>query len=119
MCNPVGGSQPLAFKWFKNDHQIGTPSSVNDGGRIQIDSKHAFSQLYVANLMPVDKGNYSCMVSNQAGADRQWSLLNVQGLLLSIVFIRFLAKMWRSSLGVSVFGIVLAKPIQFALLLIT
>ncbi|KAH9364291.1 hypothetical protein HPB48_008471 [Haemaphysalis longicornis] len=63
-CVAVRGHQPLRFKWLKNgiategDHNIGVEEIA---GKI--------STLTIRTLSAADFGNYTCRVSNAAGAD--------------------------------------------------
>ncbi|KAJ6222590.1 hypothetical protein RDWZM_001135, partial [Blomia tropicalis] len=71
-CNAYQGSHPLKFQWFKNEHPIGI-------GKAEIETKQQFSQLTLPKIFAEDSANYSCVVSNPFGIDRQWSVLQVKG----------------------------------------
>ena len=74
-CNAYQGSHPLKFQWFKNEHLIGI-------GKAVIETKQQFSQLTLPKISAEDSANYSCVVSNPFGIDKQWSVLQVKGLFL-------------------------------------
>lgn len=76
MCPIFTGSQPITFKWFKDNIEI---KHGNQRGSI-VDNKPSFSVLMIPELELKDSGNYSCVVSNAYGIDVQWTFLQVKGI---------------------------------------
>ena len=72
-CNVYQGTQPVQFKWFKNDQPIET-------SRVEIETKKSLSFLTLPKIDVNDSANFSCIASNLFGFDRQWSVLQVKGL---------------------------------------
>ena len=77
ICNVYQGSQPLQFKWFKNE----IPLNSED---VEIETKNIFSHLTLPKIGIEESANYSCVVSNLFGIDTQWSVLQVKGLLFTL-----------------------------------
>lgn len=71
-CSVLEGSKPLRFSWYKNQEPI-----HND--RYLIETKQSISHLTIHEVVVGDSGNYSCVVSNEAGFDTQWTVVDVQG----------------------------------------
>ena len=75
MCPISSGSQPITFKWFKDNIEI---KHANQRG--SINNNPSFSVLIIPELELKDSGNYSCVVSNAHGIDVQWTFLQVKGI---------------------------------------
>ena len=73
-CSVYQGSQPLQFKWFKNDKVINSEN-------VEIETKSIVSHLTIPKIQIEDSANFSCIVLNPFGIDHQWSVLQVKGLL--------------------------------------
>lgn len=84
------GHQPLRFKWLKNGIAADGDPSV---GVEEIAGK--ISALTIRKLSAADFGNYTCRVSNAAGADEFTTALAVNGTCSVAVFERFFRKAYE------------------------
>lgn len=82
-CLAILGDIPLTFHWNKNGIDF-----RNDNDHVHVENSHSMSTLFFENLSINDSGNYSCLVENQFGFDRQNTYLSVQGVAEKI-FKRF------------------------------
>lgn len=80
-CSVTQGDSPLRFAWLKNDLELptATPSSSSSGEAsdgddprpgASVDPGHESSVLVLRKLGVDDIGNYTCVVSNEAGTDK-------------------------------------------------
>ncbi|KAH9363455.1 hypothetical protein HPB48_006009 [Haemaphysalis longicornis] len=80
-CSVTQGDSPLRFAWLKNDLELptATPSSSSSGETsdgddprpgASVDPGHESSVLVLRKLGVDDIGNYTCVVSNEAGTDK-------------------------------------------------
>ena len=73
VCVTQEGSKPFRFEWFRDGLSL-------HKDQFKIDDYDEESHFTIPKLTLSDSANYSCLVSNQFGTDKQWTLLSVQGL---------------------------------------
>ncbi|RWS18756.1 Down syndrome cell adhesion molecule-like protein Dscam2, partial [Leptotrombidium deliense] len=64
ICALIQGSEPLQFEWFKNRNAV-----LNEKGKFSIETTSQLSTITVENVSSKDAGNYTCVVTNDAGKD--------------------------------------------------
>lgn len=75
-CNVIKGTKPFRFQWFKDGLELLNSNLLSHS---RIESKDFWS-LYTLNDIDLnDKGNYSCVVTNEFGFDKLWFQLSVTG----------------------------------------
>ncbi|XP_069356502.1 cell adhesion molecule Dscam1 isoform X28 [Maniola hyperantus] len=62
-CTVVKGDQPLRLEWYFNENKV----KPGDLGILLLNTKRA-SQLSIESVSHQNQGNYTCVVTNQAGA---------------------------------------------------
>lgn len=73
-CTVVKGDQPLKLEWYFNDNKI----KPGDFGISLLNTKRA-SQLSIESVSHQNQGNYTCVVTNQAGTMNHTAELFVNG----------------------------------------
>ena len=76
-CTVQEGSPPLFFEWSRNGQTL----KNNPDANYKIENYEMFSTFTIKSIGVRDAANYSCIVSNAMGSDRQLVLLTVKGRL--------------------------------------
>jgi len=74
LCQPQEGSRPFRFEWHKNGRLLSEATH-------RIETSDDDSLFVIDKLTTTDSANYSCSVRNDFGADTQFTILTVKGLL--------------------------------------
>ncbi|CAG2107019.1 unnamed protein product [Medioppia subpectinata] len=74
MCTVHEGSPPLFFEWIRNGQSVKSGPEVN----YKIENSKMFSTFTIEKIERRDAANYSCVVSNSMGSDRQSVLLTIK-----------------------------------------
>lgn len=72
-CVISSGDPPFKFSWHKDG------SSLLGNNRVSFTNHEFMSALVISDLGPDDNGNYTCSVSNDAGRDEKFDVLNMKG----------------------------------------
>lgn len=80
-CNTWGGSPPFSYSFYQDGVHL-----KNNSRLTVTETKDAFAQLMIRNLITTDSGNYSCTVQSRHGGDAKWTVLQVNGLLFIVSF---------------------------------
>nr|XP_027199400.1 hemicentin-1-like [Dermatophagoides pteronyssinus] len=76
LCTILTGTKPFQFEWRFNDELLPNPSTD-----YRIDSIDDEQSLFIIpHVKPINSGQYSCIVRNDYGYDRQSTRLMVTGL---------------------------------------
>lgn len=87
-CTVVKGDQPLRLEWYFNDNKI----KPGDFGISLLNTKRA-SQLSIESVSHQNQGNYTCVVTNQAGTMNHTAELYVNGTIY--LFLSFISLFLR------------------------
>ncbi|CAG2109696.1 unnamed protein product, partial [Medioppia subpectinata] len=72
-CNVESGSLPMFYEWSRNGQSLKTSPEVN----YKIENNDMFSRIIIKKIETKDAANYTCLVSNAFGSDRQTVLLSI------------------------------------------
>ncbi|CAG2102444.1 unnamed protein product [Medioppia subpectinata] len=82
--NVQEGSPPLFFEWSRNGQQIKSSPDVN----YKIENYKKFSTFTIDEIQRNDSANYTCIVRDSVGSDRQTVILYITALQLTPLYPR-------------------------------
>lgn len=83
-CTVMKGDQPLKIDWYFNENKVKT----GEKGISLLNSKRA-SQLSIESVTHQNQGNYTCVVTNQAGIMNHTAQLFVNGTIFAPYLVIF------------------------------
>lgn len=79
LCSVQEGDPPFTFVWHKNGQKFFT--SVDENHH-KLNVNEYESELTITKLNENDSGNYTCLVRNSIGSDRQTTMVVVKGSII-------------------------------------
>ncbi|OTF82754.1 Ig domain containing protein [Euroglyphus maynei] len=81
LCSVQQGDSPFTFDWHKNGQKFFTTMEDNHHHHKLIVNEYE-SELTITKLNENDSGNYTCLVRNSIGSDRQTTMVVVKGSII-------------------------------------